>query len=481
MCNFWTEFDKKFLNAQKNIRFQKEDKIKIAFVDTGCDIHNAFFKDFSIQCIDVDYKKAELDYCGHGTFFASVLCRYLLLHKENVEIISIKASDSHQIATENLCKGVEIAINEGVDVLNIGACNSNYDIKMARLIKKAVDRGIIVTAPAGNNVKGVNIYPASLSTVISCAALDCTGNIADFSNVNDSTDIAIPGEYIHGIMALEHAEKMKLAVDKNNMVICSGTSFAAGILAGAVVSIKLVDRSITYKQFRNILHTLNKIESNVYNCSINIPVIDLEKILENIGKYQSNNNQNVDSMHWYVTHMGEHKIKAEVFDDFGNRMHNFYGIITIRLYKYVCKYKQKESSVVAEEIVDCKNGEFTWHYSGNEAGIYLLEIADKDNRVKNAFTMMQFIPPKPLVKNIMDEGDKIIIKLAEQNKYDAYYSFDNDGLKIDFSQKIKTGTYKYESRIEMSYKDHKYVNIANFSEGIFGEMLRIDIRNKKIL
>ena len=477
----WAEFDKIFLNVQKKLTLQKKYKIKIAFIDTGCDISHSFFNDYSIKCIDVDYKKNSLDSCGHGTFFASVLCKYLLVNKESIELISIKASDSHQIAIENVCKGIEIAIKEKADVLNIGVCNSNYDKKMAQLIKKAVDSGIIVIAPAGNNVKGVNLYPASLSTVISCAAIDSTGKIAHFSNVNDSVDIAVPGENIKGILTSGQAERMKLSLDEKNMVACSGTSFAAGILTAAAALIKLVDKNITYKQFRDILYTQNQIKCNVNFKNISVPVIDLEKMLEKIDAIQSDGVHYTNTLHWYISHIDMYSIKAEICDNYGNRICRICGNVIIRLYKYGYLNNHIDSDIIMEEIIKYEDGEFIWQYKGDEKGVYLLKIIDKDGRVEDTFTMMRFIPPKPFIEKIIGDEKRTIIELANQDKYEVYYSFDNNVLKVDLIRGLQPGTYKCKNRIEVSNEDCKYINIAYFLDGIFGEMLRIDIKHKKIV
>ncbi|MGG3564910.1 S8 family serine peptidase [Neobacillus rhizosphaerae] len=115
----------------------------------------------------------------------------------NVKIMPLKfIGPDGSGTTEDAILAVEYANKMGVRVTNTSWAGSEYD----QALKDAIDKSsMLFVAAAGN--EGVNndqvpSYPANYDSpkVISVAAIDSSGNLADFSNFGvSSVDIAAPG------------------------------------------------------------------------------------------------------------------------------------------------------------------------------------------------------------------------------------------------------------------------------------------------
>jgi len=65
--------------------------------------------------------------------------------------------------------------------------------KEKRAFDDLYNQGILFVAAAGNDGTTDYSYPASYDAVISVAAVDSTGTVADFSQKNDQVELAAPG------------------------------------------------------------------------------------------------------------------------------------------------------------------------------------------------------------------------------------------------------------------------------------------------
>lgn len=74
------------------------NKIKIAFLDTGCNIEHPYLKKLNITCINSLGNIVKGDMLGHGTFFSGILGQYININgKANPNIISIQLGNNGQI------------------------------------------------------------------------------------------------------------------------------------------------------------------------------------------------------------------------------------------------------------------------------------------------------------------------------------------------------------------------------------------------
>ena len=88
-------------------------------------------------------------------------------------------------------------------------------------VQNAVNQGVLIVAPAGNDGNATLTYPAAYPNVISVAATDRFDKHAAFSNMNADVELATAGVDIVSVKR------------GGGYVSFSGTSIASGYVAGA--------------------------------------------------------------------------------------------------------------------------------------------------------------------------------------------------------------------------------------------------------
>ena len=241
--------------------------IVVAVLDTGVDIQHADLKpniwknyqEVPYDGVDNDnngyvddingynffsqYDKTNVtDLNGHGTHVAGIIAADnnqigLTGLAYNVKVMPIVvAGPNGRIDASAVTQGVEYAIRNGADVINMSFGGPTYSLPMLEMLKIANSNAILVAA-SGNNHKPneemegypgyfENIYPASLPYVIGVMSCDNNFKESSFSNYdsiknNDiSYDVFAPGENIKSTMPNGQYGTM------------SGTSMAAPIVSG---------------------------------------------------------------------------------------------------------------------------------------------------------------------------------------------------------------------------------------------------------
>jgi hypothetical protein len=152
---------------------------------------------------------------------------------------------------DEILEGIDYAISFSADGdPPVAVLNASWTIFDSQSLRDAIinagNAGIVFVAAAGNtpdlrepNNDVVPVYPASYSTslanVLSVAASDASGGLADFSHFGvDSVQIAAPGELIHSTYS-----------GTNQYKSVNGTSFSAPIAASALGLIMAADPSLT--------------------------------------------------------------------------------------------------------------------------------------------------------------------------------------------------------------------------------------------
>lgn len=202
-------------------------------MDTGYDIEN---KDISIVKginLTSDDTSDVRDRNGHGTRIAGIIGA----KKNNEGLIGIApesdlyiykiAYENGQIDSDILVKGIETAIKDDVDIINMSLEFSEEYPNVTQALKKASDKGIILLSSAGNrsseSIKTEVQYPGNLDIVISVSMLDVNGNISEFGVNSDDVDIYSPGEDVVGTY---FGNKLTLSNDCS-----SATAYTSGIAA----------------------------------------------------------------------------------------------------------------------------------------------------------------------------------------------------------------------------------------------------------
>ena len=217
--------------------------IKIAVIDSGCDINHESLKDSIIgirNFTDEDNKNPDIvkDRIGHGTHVVGTI-----VAKDNkknnpigvapeAKIYVLKAIDSTGTGKISwIISAIQYAINKKVDIISMSLGTAKNDEKLERIIKEAIKKNILVVCAAGNegnnNIEEYQYsYPAAYTDVISVGAVDKKGEPAEFSNSNLVIDVVAPGVDIIS------------TYPDNSYASLSGTSMATPHVAGSLALIK---------------------------------------------------------------------------------------------------------------------------------------------------------------------------------------------------------------------------------------------------
>ena len=151
--------------------------------------------------------------------------------------------------------GVQKAIDAGAAVINMSygsqsLCRAEYNA-----LQRAVRRGIVPVAAAGNEFGAGNPleFPASLPHVLTVAAVNAQLNSSSFSNANPAVDLSAPGE---NIMT---AVPPSLDVEDGNQdgyQALDGTSFSAPMVSGAVAWLRAARPDLSPDQVAQVVRTL---------------------------------------------------------------------------------------------------------------------------------------------------------------------------------------------------------------------------------
>ncbi len=143
--------------------------VKIAVIDSGVDVNHRNFINKNIYSVEVVEDKNGLDLVtaitdshGHGTAVVGII----LDKCADVEILSIKVlNEKLRCKFKYLCKALEYAIEQKVDVINLslGVLNEDYKEELQLICKKAKENNICVVSAHNNH--GKVSYPASLDMV----------------------------------------------------------------------------------------------------------------------------------------------------------------------------------------------------------------------------------------------------------------------------------------------------------------------------
>ena len=120
---------------------------------------------------------------------------------------------------------IDYAVENGADIINASWGGYSFSTALLEAVQRANDAGVLVVAAAGNDGTRSSFYPAAFDApnVLSIAAMQPDGYLADFSNYGSAVDIAAPGTRI-----------LAAYVDENpgEYALVDGTSFAAPHVAG---------------------------------------------------------------------------------------------------------------------------------------------------------------------------------------------------------------------------------------------------------
>ncbi|ELK46390.1 cell wall-binding repeat-containing protein [Halobacillus sp. BAB-2008] len=168
------------------------------------------------------------DGAGHGTHVTGILAantnsRGGIGVAPGIRVIPIKAGDDRSVYTSAVLRGIDYAVDNHADVINMSFGSFYNDPAVQEKLLEAYDAGITLVAASGNEETNVPAYPAGYPWVIAVGATDTTSSSprhAPFSNIGSHIDVAAPGVDI-----------FSTSYD-GTYGVGSGTSYSAPIVSG---------------------------------------------------------------------------------------------------------------------------------------------------------------------------------------------------------------------------------------------------------
>ncbi len=216
---------------EKIVEKVEDDYILVAVIDSGADTDHELIADRIVES-DVNLSttgepnSAEDDY-GHGTHVSGIITNYTL---NNVKIKPYKVLNRDGNGSlSTIAMAVDMAVNDGVDIINISISGKNESKTLTESVDNAVANDINVVVAAGNSSADLDetyISPACIESAITVSATDRYDNLATFSNYDGTIDIAAPGTDI------------KSSYLNNTYLSLSGTSMAAPQVVAGIALIR---------------------------------------------------------------------------------------------------------------------------------------------------------------------------------------------------------------------------------------------------
>ncbi|MEK5330795.1 S8 family peptidase [Lysinibacillus sp. FSL W8-0992] len=154
----------------------EDKKVKVGIIDSGIFVQHELFKNLNLCNYDILEKKEvdnPIDLLGHGTAVTSVIVNNLELEEQkNIQFFNIVyLNENGKGEVEYFVDAVEWAITKEIDVLNLSIGFQSYHSEIERVVKKALDSGMIIISSAGNNLGFNSDFPARFKDVISVSAV----------------------------------------------------------------------------------------------------------------------------------------------------------------------------------------------------------------------------------------------------------------------------------------------------------------------
>ena len=190
----------------------------------------------------------DIDASGHGTHVAGIIAAVANNGiggtgvAPNAKILPIQVLDqTGQGDARDVAAGVRFAADNGARVINLSLGGATESSSLTQAITYANDKGVLVVAAAGNGgAADKPKWPASLDLTLAVTAVDQASNATSFDQRGDYIDLSAPGANI-------------VSTAKGDYVTLSGTSMAAGFVAGAAALLFAAEPRVTNAQVRDIL------------------------------------------------------------------------------------------------------------------------------------------------------------------------------------------------------------------------------------
>lgn len=205
--------------------------VKIAVLDTGCDMEHSDLKDRIEVWQDFSGSRTGAnDVQGHGTHVASIAAANMnsggiIGAAPSARLLIGKVlGDQGSGASSWISNGIRWAKVQGAHIISMSLGGPSQDAVIASAVREATQAGIYVVAAAGNEGprEGTVGYPGGLADCICVGASDRENRPASFSSRGQQLDVAAPGVSIRS------------CYPGGRYAILSGTSMATPYVTGCI-------------------------------------------------------------------------------------------------------------------------------------------------------------------------------------------------------------------------------------------------------
>ncbi|MFK2825582.1 S8 family serine peptidase [Bacillus sp. B190/17] len=236
--------------------------VKVGILDSGIDAKHPDLQAAGGACmtdiLTIDgCKNAYNDDNGHGTHVAGIIAAKddnsgIVGIAPDAQIYAVKVlNEFGEGSTATIMAGVEWAIKNKMDIINISITTPYEDSQLGQMVKRAYDSGILVVAAAGNKGKPLTgepssvQYPAKFPEVIAVSSIDVNKKHGALASVGQEVELAAPGEKIYSTYPT--------SLKGNGYRTMSGTSMASPYVVGMAALYKEKYPYMTNKQIRELL------------------------------------------------------------------------------------------------------------------------------------------------------------------------------------------------------------------------------------
>ena len=212
----------------KTWAYSQGEGVKIAVLDTGCDLDHPDLVDNLLPGINfINPGTPPADDNQHGTHVTGIICAENneigmvgVAPKAHVMPVKVLGADGSGIL-ETVAQGIRWAVDNNADIISMSLGCPTPVQQVRKAIQYAANKGIPVFCAAGNAGMTKDVfYPAAYEETIAIGSIDENFDRSNFSNTGKNLDFMAPGGAIFS------------TVPDNWYAILSGTSMAAPFAVG---------------------------------------------------------------------------------------------------------------------------------------------------------------------------------------------------------------------------------------------------------
>lgn len=175
--------------------------IVVAVIDTGCSKLSDFNQTRFVKGYNFVGKNSDTnDDHGHGTHVAGTIAESTnngigvagVAYRASIMPIKVLNAQGSG-TTAAIAQGIHWAADHGANVINMSLGGGGYSAVMARAVKYAHDKGVVVVCASGNSARGKVSYPAAYPGAIAVAATQEDERVTFYSNWGKEIAISAPG------------------------------------------------------------------------------------------------------------------------------------------------------------------------------------------------------------------------------------------------------------------------------------------------